>query len=375
MKRRPAGGFLAAVGAGFALAIASSPAAADTKAVADGNDVPGPLDIRRATQGHAGSRTVTHSVTTSKRFASSFLQGENAFTFHFDTNARPARFERFVFVFWANGRLRAMVANRRGIIGAARVSRPNGRTVKVRVRKSQLDPAGYHWLVASFFPSGFDVAPNQRLAFHDLTPPRITRLGFPDPSTNASATLTFPVSFRVRDVSGVRWQLQRRADGEAWATIKRGRGEGRKTPLVTGVEGHNYKFRVRATDAAGNTRTSATRQISVPLDDATLAADGAFEGMWTTVAGSGFLSTLHTSASPDDTFTHTFTGRYIAWIALPMDGKAEVSIDGGVPEPVDLSAFSGERAKVFERSLAAGVHEVTISVLESGFTVDGLVFR
>jgi hypothetical protein len=216
MKRRPAGGFLAGVAAGLVVMAAPSPAAADTRVIADGNDAPGRLDIRRATQGHAGSRTVTHSVTTFRRFASSFLQGENAFTFHFDTNARPARFERFVFVFWANGRLRAMVANRRGSIGAARVSRPNGRTVKVRVRKSQLDPAGYHWLVASFFPSGFDVAPNQRLAFHDLTPPRITRLSLPDPSTNASATLTFPVSFRLADASGIRrWVLQRRVAGGA----------------------------------------------------------------------------------------------------------------------------------------------------------------
>ncbi|HYY75176.1 MAG TPA: hypothetical protein VE644_02520 [Gaiellaceae bacterium] len=362
------------------MAIASSPAAADTRAVADGNDAPGRLDIRRATQGHAGSRTVTHSVTTSRRFASSFLQGENAFTFHFDTNARPARFERFVFVFWANGRLRAMVANRRGSIGAARVSRPNGRTVKVRVRKSQLDPAGYHWLVASFFPSGFDVAPNQRLAFHDLTPPRITRLSFPDPSTNASATLTFPVSFKLADASGIRsWVLQRRLAGTAWRPVARGRGTGVKTRQVTGVEGDDYLFRVRATDRAGNTRTSATRRVSVPLDDANVDLTDAFVGdSWQVAPGPGFLGAFHATGGPEDTFEYEFVGRYVAWIAAPTTSpmSATVNIDGA-ETLVDLSSFTGERVKVFEQGGLdpSSPHTITISSDVAGITVDGLVFR
>ncbi|MGH3112411.1 MAG: fibronectin type III domain-containing protein [Gaiellaceae bacterium] len=380
MRGRRAGGFLAAVVAGLVVAAAPSPASADRRAIVDGNDVAGPLDIRRATQGHAGSRAVTHSVTTFRRFASSFLRGENAFTFHFDTNDRPARFERFVFVFWANGRLRALVANRTEIIGTAGVSRPNRRTVKVRVRKTLLDPAGYHWLVASFFSGGFDVAPSQRLAFHDLTPPRITLLSFPDPSTNASQTLTFPVSFRLADESRIRsWVLQRRLVGTAaWQTVAEGRGAGTKTPQVTGVEGANYVFRVRATDRAGNTRTSQTRRISVPVDDATLDAQGAFAGMWLADVSQGlpFLQTLHTTNAPDASFIHTFSGSYVAWIASPFDGTASVTIDDVFIEDVDLSLLDPERLKVFEKGgLGPGNHTIEISVAVNGFTVDGFVFR
>ena len=379
MMRRRAGGYLAGVLSGLVVAAGPSPASADTGAIVDGNDVAGRLDIRRATQGHAGRRAVTHSVTTFRRFRSSFLRGQNVLTFQFDTNGRPARFERLVFVLWTNGRLRALVSNRRRIIGAARVSRPNGRTVRVKVRERLLNPAGYHWLVASFFRGGFDVAPNQRLAFHDLTPPAITLLSFPNPSTNASATLTFPVSFQLADASGIRsWALQRRLVEDAvWETVAEGRGVGTKTLQVTGEEGANYVFRVRATDRAGNTRASPSRRVSVPLDDAHEELTGAFVGdSWHVEPIPGFLGALQVTGAPEDTFEYEFTGSYVAWIASQMDGVASVTVDETPAVLVDLREV-GEHVKVFERGgLDPSIpHTITIAVHANGFNVDGFVFR
>jgi hypothetical protein len=380
MMRRLAGGYLAGVLAGLVVAAAPSQASADGRAIVDGNDVAGPLDIRRATQGHAGPRAVTHSVTTFRRFRSSFLRGENGFTFQFDTNGRPARFERLVFVLWTNGRLRALVSNRRRIIGAARVSRPNARTVRVKVRENLLNPAGYHWLVASFFSGGFDLAPNQRLAFHDMTPPAITLVSFPNPSTNASATLTFPVSFQLADASGIKsWALQRRLVGEAvWETVAEGRGVGTKTPEVAGEEGANYVFRVRATDRAGNRRTSPTRRVSVPLDDTHEELTGAFVGdSWHVEPIPGFLGALQVTGAPEDTFEYQFMGSYVAWIASQMDGVASVTVDETPAVLVDLRDVGAERVKVFERGgLDPSVpHTITIAVHQNGFNVDGFVFR
>ncbi len=61
MRGRRTGAFLAALAAGFVVAAVPSPASADRRAIVDGNDVAGSLDIRRATQGHAGPRAVTDS--------------------------------------------------------------------------------------------------------------------------------------------------------------------------------------------------------------------------------------------------------------------------------------------------------------------------
>ena len=323
---------------------------------------------------------MSHSVTTFRRFRSSSLRGENGFTFQFDTNGRPARFERLVFVVWTNGRLRALVSNRRRIIGAARVSRPNARTVRVKVRERPLDPAGHHWLVASFFSGGFDLAPNQRLAFHDLTPPAITLLSFPNPSTNASATLTFPVSFQLADASGIRsWALQRRLVEDAvWETVAEGRGVGTKTPEVTGEEGANYVFRVRATDRAGNSRTSPTRRVSVPLDDTHEELTAAFVGdSWHVEPIPGFLGALRVTGAPEDTFVYQFMGSYVAWIASQMDGVASVTVDEPPAVLVDLRDVGAERVTVFERGgLDPSVpHTITIAVEQNGFDVDGFVFR
>ena len=379
MMRRRAGGYLAGVLAGLAFAAAPSPASADERVILDGNDVAGPLDIRRATQGHAGPRAVTHSVTTFRRFRSSSLRGQNVLTFQFDTNGRPARFERLVFVVWTNGRLRALVSNRRRVIGTARVSRPNRRTVRVKVRERLLDPAGYHWLVASFFRGGFDIAPNQRLAFHDLAPPKITLLSFPDPSTDVSPTLTFPVSFQLADASGIRsWALQRRlAEDAVWETVAEGRGLGTKTPEVTGEEGANYVFRVRATDRAGNTRTSPVRTVSVPLDDAHDELTDAFIGdSWHVEPDPGFLGGLQVTGTAEDAFEYEFTGSYVAWIASQMEGVASVTVDDTPAELVDLTDVGGH-VTVFEREGLdpTVLHTIRITVHEIGFNVDGFVFR
>lgn len=352
--------------------------------MSDGNDVSGPLDIKRVTQGHAGS-SVTHTLTTFAPFASSLLRQPYGITFQFDTNRSARSFERFVFVFWANGRLRAAVTTRTSFVASARVSRPNSRTVKVTVHKNYLEDRGYRWLAATFFPGGrgFDVAPNRGLVAHDMLAPSITQLTFPDPSTNASATLTFPVSFTLADRSGIAsWELHWRIAGTSdWSLAAQGDGAGTQTPLVTGEEGATYEFRVRATDPAGNTRTSETRVVSVPLDDGNAVFAAAYTGNVTVGAGGdSFLGSLHTLSPADGgnpvagTFTHTFNGTSVAVIA-PAGGTATVAIDGGAPVPLDLSA-AGPRSKVFERTgLAPGPHTIVIVAQSGAVNLDGFVFR
>ena len=137
-----------------------------------------------------------------------------------------------------------------------------------------------------------------------------------------------------------------------------------------------------ARDKDGNTTTSPTRQVSVPLDDQNAVFASAFSGAWgTPTVGGDFQGAVHwvsLSEDPTATFTYSFNGTYVGWIAHPgleNPSTANVVIDGGLPQSVDLWASAGPRKLVFERTLSPGAHTITISVVAGRITVDGLVVR
>src|ERR687892_2897144 len=99
-------GILIGIAAALAL-VAPGAAHANTKTVGDGNDTASALDIRSISHGHKGSR-VTHTLRTYGRFSSRLLRGDAVIVFAFDTNGTARSTERFVFVFWASGSLRAV---------------------------------------------------------------------------------------------------------------------------------------------------------------------------------------------------------------------------------------------------------------------------
>jgi uncharacterized protein YkwD len=91
-----------------------------------------------------------------------------------------------------------------------------------------------------------------------------------------------------------------------------------------------------------------------------------YTGSWSTgwtwsASGGTFVST---SVSGSDV-TITFSGTYLSWLArtTPWYGKAEVSLDGGDPVPVDLySSTVGWKKAVYNTGLLdAGVHTIVIS--------------
>jgi hypothetical protein len=382
MTRTGRKAFVGCFAAGAVFLLGASPAWADTRTITDRNDSAVALDISRATHGHAGAAFVTHSVTTFQPFTSPFLQGQNSFTFQFDTNHTPRSFERFVFVVWANGRLRAFVGNRTRVIGTAAVSRPNARTVRVKVRRSLLHPNIYRWIAVAFGASGFDIAPNGAPVTHDMIGPKITHLNFPNPSSDVSTNLTFPVSFQLTDPSKIAsWVLEKRPAGSSvWETVAQGAFQGNKEALITGEEGSHYVFRVRATDGAGNV-SSVERPVSVPFDDNNPVFASAYAGTFDSKASGSecFQSWVHV-LDTNGTFTYTFTGTSVTVLgySLPFQpGTATVSIDGEPPVLVDPTLLpAGCSRKVFERSgLAPGSHTIVIARQTGQVTLDGFVFR
>ena len=363
----------------------AGPAAADVKSAGDPNDTSSPLDIRRIAHGHAGTGAVTHSISTYERFSSQLLGSGRGFTLQFDLNKSRNSFERFVFVGWQNGALRGLVVKGDRVVGRATVTRPNGRTVRIRIPKRLLgNPAEYRWLTLSFFQGGpcaprcIDLAPNRGLVFHDVTPPKINLVSFPEVSTATSATTTVNVRFQV--TLGALWRLQRRVAGASvWTVVRSNRGRGirvQPTSLnIPGSEGETYEFRVVATDPGGTTR-SPIRRVTVPVDDRNAAFSGAFSGTWHLGGGfDPFLATTTFSGTPGASFTHIFTGAYVGWVAPGGGGTASVTIDSDPLQFVDLSAFTGNRRIVFSRALPAGPHTIRIEVLSGPVTIDAIALR
>lgn len=263
-------GALAATAAALLALAGGEVARAGADTVRDGND-PGRLDIRSVSHGHSGAR-VTHTIRMFERWPSSVFgpQESNALLLWFSTDADRA-FERFVLVSQRSRLVASVFRGNGGLLGRAKASRPDRRSVRVTLSKSQLgNPAGYRWQAfSSFLASGacrrgcVDRAPNgSRRLLHDLRAPAIS---FPQPQSPA-ATNPYELAFTVRDRGGSSldfWRLQRRAAG-AWVELKHGSGTGARSVPFTATAGATDEFRVAAEDEHGNRTLSPIRRVAAP---------------------------------------------------------------------------------------------------------------
>jgi len=145
------------------------------------------------------------------------------------------------------------------------------------------------------------------------------------------------------------------------------------------VTGLAYQFRVRGCSAGvcGGWATGPKFTL-IPSDDGSMAP-GQFKGTWTTtaVAGSYGGTVKRASGSAQATLVpavqYTVSGN-AAWVSTlgPDQGLAQVQVDNGKPEVVDLySATAQSRRVVWARdALAAGVHTVTVTVLGKKSTLN-----
>ena len=246
---------------------------------------------------------------------------------------------------------------------------------------------GYRWILLTEYKDRglckkgcMDAVPNGGPALFDFTAPMVD-IRIPDPSTEPLLSTTFNVRLSSRDpgFSGLRnWTLESRTLGQAtWTAIAQGASTQAEVPQ-TGVQGTSYEYRLTAVDKKGN-RRSTTRLFTMPIDDANPLLAGAYGGRWEAVVNPSplwFMGTFHRADSSDATFTHTFTGTYVAWLSgASCCTSVNVSIDGG---PAQLVMITGQR-KPFERSdLPLGRHTLTISLPPGsppGFTIDAIVSR
>ena len=367
--------------------VAVGNAYADARAISDGNDRPGPLDIRSARHAHDGARVV-HTISTFSSWRSGVIgrNTSNLFAVEISTDGDPA-LERVVLVFSANGRLVAQVFRlpTGTFVGSASASRPNGRTVRVSIPRSRLgNVAGYRWNAHSQYRAAgacsrfcSDRAPNSGRVLHDIVAPAITLTSFPA----VPPDVEYDVSFTLSDKGGAgldTWELQYRPFGTStWTTVESGTTGGLKTHHHVSAEDNDDEFRIVAVDRHGNERI-LTRLVSVPIDDT--SGQIVYTGEWTHGTGDplDFRDTLTTAGPGSFRVDFTFTGRYVAWVAPGGDGCADVSVtpDTGGGE-VLLWEFSGRRQIVFQQTFAnVGTRTISIFGLCTGTVpIDGFIVR
>ena len=364
----------------------------------DGNDTRGPLDLRSAAVGHQGDGSVTHMLTTFASWKPKLLRSGSYFAIAFDTDNDPSDFERCAFALYSDG-LRGQLSNcGRRKVGNVDVRKPGPRSVELTLGLGRLlGPAGgdYHWAAFSFFRNDHgcakacsDSTPNHApLLFHDLTPPRVTPHSFPEPTTNASASTTFPVQFGVSDKGGSgidSWKLrQRPVHGKGWTPVAEGSDGGHQSVDVNAAEGDQLEFQIIAVDRQGNRAAGGPddARVTVPIDDedASIRYSG---GGWTAPSvgnGGYFERTRHHSvvngARASFSVTSSVPGARLRILGGTGNGGATMTVDGGTAVPIPEEPDTDRRAVVANETLGhAGKHHVVITVSSGPFNLDGYAF-
>jgi hypothetical protein len=145
------------------------------------------------------------------------------------------------------------------------------------------------------------------------------------------------------------------------------------------TSGNAYQFRVRScTGGTCGGWTMGPKFTLQPLDDSGIAAN-LFKGTWTNVALAGTYggTVKRASSSANATLvpavTYTVSGN-AAWVSTlgPDQGLAQVQVDNGKPEVVDLYSPTVQTGRVVwaRDALAAGAHTVTLTVLGKKSTLN-----
>jgi hypothetical protein len=202
----------------------------------------------------------------------------------------------------------------------------------------------------------------------DVSPPLVSppTTTFLQPQTVGAAVAVEVAWQAAEDESGIAsYSLQRKKNTGAWTSVSL------PTPTSTSVEvdlapGSTYRFRLTATDSAGNTSApvmNAAAKLARAHETATAVS---YSGAWTRVAVSGANGGyVRRSSTPTDTATYSFAGSEVGFVSTlgPNRGIAELRLDGALVATIDLYAPTQAAARlVWSDDVAPGSHVVEVRV-------------
>lgn len=200
------------------------------------------------------------------------------------------------------------------------------------------------------------------------TPKVAMRTGLPLEGPSATQRLLVTVSWTGADTgSGIAgYDVARSYDGGAYATIA-------SATTATSINwtmtpGHNYHFRVRAVDKAGNVGSWVTTSTWYPVLTQNSSASLVFTGAWATSADpSSSGGSTNASSTAGDNVSYTFNGRAIGWVTTlgAATGEVQVWVDGVLVTSVDtVAAATTYRQVVFSKSWSSyGSHTIKLVVV------------
>jgi hypothetical protein len=163
-----------------------------------------------------------------------------------------------------------------------------------------------------------------------------------------------------------RYELQVSADHGSWTALSLPAATS-TARWVTLAGGHDYRFRVRAVDAAGRVgswRTTGDRRASMVGDGSSAVV---YSGSWGTASYASYLAgKVHYTRSAGATASLRFSGSGIVVVGPrgPGRGRSVVYIDGHAVATIDqvASSFTARRV-LFARNLSAGTHTIVVKSL------------
>jgi beta-N-acetylhexosaminidase len=179
------------------------------------------------------------------------------------------------------------------------------------------------------------------------------------------STVPAVTSWSASDRCGIsRYTVERQVDGGAWVTQTLASATSRSVSqsLASGTE---YRYRVRATDGAGNRSDLVYGPVFKPRVSQQSSTAVTYKGTWH-VASNAYASggSLAYSTTAGARARFAFTGSAVAWVAYrgPDRGAADVYVDGTYRTTIHLhSRHYHARQIVYAISWAAnGTHTIRI---------------
>jgi hypothetical protein len=196
-------------------------------------------------------------------------------------------------------------------------------------------------------------------------PPTQSILGGRKLASSPAISVSWPAA--SDNVGVVRYELQRRTNLGSWTSVALASPLSLSASVALAPGTNDYRFRVRARDAAGNVSAWATgavfRLSRVQETNTAISYGGTWKRAALTGASGGYVRFASAAGS---TATFKFSGRSIGFATTmgPNRGKAAVWVDGTRVTTLDLYASTSRKAYlVFATDLAPGAHEVRIEVL------------